>query len=470
MFLHSPTVDGSREALLDPGTGRWWTHAELREAATSLAGRLAPARGGLAFLLARNVVGAAIGYLACVEASLAVLLLDGRMPRAALERLLGIYEPEVVLTVDDARPDATYEPTPGGQGVGLWWRSSATRHPPVHPELAVLLSTSGSTGSPKLVRLTRRAVEANAGSIATALDIDPGHRGMACLPLHYSYGLSVLNSHLLAGASVVLTDDTVASPHFWRLLRAQGCTSMPGVPYTYDLLTRIGFERLDAPSIRMLTQAGGRLPVERVLHFHSVMAGRGGELRVMYGQTEATARIACMPRGRLPGAAGSVGIAVPGGRISIDSGDGLEAQGGEPGEIVYTGPNVMMGYAESRPDLSRGDDLHGRLRTGDLGFLDGEGLLHVTGRIKRIGKVLGMRVNLDEVESRLRSHGPTAVVAGDDGLIIYCEYGDERLFGSLADELARDMRATPASFAFRRIPALPRTAAGKPDYGRLAPR
>ena len=468
MFLHSPTVDPSRAALFDPLLGRWWSHAELRDAASSAAGRLAGARGGLAFLLARNVVGSAIGYLSCVEASLAVLLLDARMPPKALRKLLRTYDPEVVLTVDDASPGPTYEFTPGENGVGLWWRFSGTRPPPAHADLAVLLPTSGSTGNPKLVRLTRRNVEANARSIAASLSVDAGHRGMANLPLHYSYGLSVLNSHLLAGSSVVLTDETVVSPHFWRLLRTQACTSMSGVPYTYDLLTRVGFESLDAPSLRTLTQAGGRLPVERVLQFHSAMARRGGELRVMYGQTEATARIACMPQGRLPGKAGAVGVAIPGGRLSVDSGEGKEALPGEHGEIVYAGPNVMMGYAESRLDLSRGDDQHGLLRTGDLGFLDDEGFLHVTGRTKRIGKVMGMRVSLDDVEARLRSRGPTAVVAGDDGLVIYCEYGDDPLFSVLAEELARDMRATPAAFSFRRIPALPLTAAGKPDYQVLA--
>jgi len=198
------------------------------------------------------------------------------------------------------------------------------------------------------------------------------------------------------------------------------------------------------------------------------MVRRGGRFHVMYGQTEATARIACLPWDRLPEKVGAVGIAIPGGRLSVDTGEGREGGPSERGEIVYSGPNVMMGYAESRDDLSRGDDLQGVLRTGDLGFLDEEGFLHITGRSKRIGKVMGMRVNLDEVETRLRSRGPTAVVAGDDGLMIYCEYGDEALFSALARELARDLRATEGSFSFRRVRALPLTGNGKPDYQSLA--
>jgi acyl-CoA synthetase (AMP-forming)/AMP-acid ligase II len=468
MFLDSPDVDPSRPALLDSSKGRWWSHAELRAAATSLAGRMTGASGGLAFLLSRNTAGSVIGYLACVQAGVAVVLLDARTRPADLQKLIEIYRPELVLAVDEASPGSDYRvDSPGGE-VRLWRRAEDDRNRPVHPQLAVLLSTSGSTGSPKLVRLTRRNVEANAQSIAACLQLSPGERAMASLPLHYSYGLSVVNSHLQAGASVVLTEETVISPHFWRLFRTQACTSMPGVPYTYDMLLRIGFESLDVPSLRTLTQAGGRLAPELARRFHAEMSRRGGRFHVMYGQTEATARIACMPWDRLPEKVGAVGVAIPGGRLSVDAGEGRDAGPSEPGEIVYSGPNVMMGYAESRDDLARGDELQGVLRTGDLGFLDEEGFLHITGRNRRIGKVMGMRVNLDEVEARLRAGGPTAVVAGDDRLLIYCEYGDEALFSRLARELARDLRASEGSFSFSRVPALPLNGNGKVDYRSLA--
>jgi acyl-coenzyme A synthetase/AMP-(fatty) acid ligase len=468
MFLEPSAMDPERPALFDTPTGRWWSRFELRQAAADLAGRLAPASGGLSFLLSRNVVGSVIAYLACVEAAVPVLLLDARTRPEDLRGLLAIYEPEVILTVDETSPGGGRDRIADEHGLGLWWSPAGGRHRPSHPELVVLLSTSGSTGSPKLVRLARRNLEANARSIGESLLIDADERGMASLPLYYSYGLSVLNSHLLTGASVVLTDETVVSPRFWRLLRTQGCTSMPGVPYTYDLLLRIGFEDIEAPSLRTLTQAGGRLAPELVLRFHAEMARRGGRLHVMYGQTEATARIACMPRDALPAKAGSVGVAIPGGRLSIDVGTRRSGGPAEQGAIVYTGPNVMMGYAESREDLALGDDLQGVLPTGDLGFLDEDGFLHITGRSRRIGKVLGMRVNLDEVEARLRSRGPTAVVAGNDGLVIYCEYGDEGVFSELSQELARDLRATPDSFSFRRVPALPLGPNGKPDYRLLA--
>jgi acyl-CoA synthetase (AMP-forming)/AMP-acid ligase II len=462
-----PSAGSARPALVEPGSSVRWTHGQLREAASLLAKRIGVARGTLAFLLCRSTAGAVAAYLACLEADCPVVLLDARIQPGPLGDLLERYRPELCITVEGSPPRPGYRGGGDGGSVQLWWREGGSEAPTSHPDLAVLLSTSGSTGSPKLVRLSARNLDANAASIGASLAIGADERAMASLPLHYSYGLSVLNSHLLAGASVVLTEDTVVSPRFWKLLREERCTSMPGVPYTYELLARLGFEGMDAPSLRTLTQAGGRLGVEQVRRYQVEMARRGGRFFVMYGQTEATARIACLPWDRLPEKLGSAGKAIPGGRLTVESPDGGEAGPGVHGEIVYRGPNVMMGYAESREDLARGDDLGGVLRTGDLGYLDEEGYLFITGRSKRIGKVLGMRVNLDEVEARLRSRGPTAVVAADEGLLIHCEYGDEKLFDGIARELAREMRADAKSFQFRRVAELPLNANGKIDYPRL---
>ena len=468
MFLEPTEVDPASPSLFDPATARWWSRGDLREAVERLGSRIHAARGGLTFLLCRNGAPTVAAYLAAVESGCAVLLLDARMPPAALGLLLERYQPELVAGPGDLEPIAGHRLDGPHEAVSLWWREGEPG-PPTHPDLAVLLGTSGSTGSPKLVRLSRRNLEANADSIVACLGIDRQERATASLPLSYSYGLSVLNSHLRAGASVVLTEETVISPRFWSLVRDQACTSMPGVPYTYDLLTRIGFERISVPSLRTLTQAGGRLAPERVAHFHAEMERRGGSFFVMYGQTEATARITCLPPGRLAEKRGSVGNAIPGGRLHVEAGAGDAGWPLRGGEVIYEGPNVMMGYAESRVDLSRGDELGGVLRTGDLGYLDAEGFLYLTGRSKRIGKVMGVRVNLDDVEALVRRCGPAAVVAGDDGLEVFCEFGDAAAFAELAGQLAHDLRATPESFHFHRVARLPFTSSGKVDYPRLLP-
>jgi acyl-coenzyme A synthetase/AMP-(fatty) acid ligase len=277
----------------------------------------------------------------------------------------------------------------------------------------------------------------------------------------------VLNSHLAGGACTVLTDRGPLDRAFWDLLRDLRCTSFAGVPYSYQILERIRFETFDLPTLKTMTQAGGKLDDARVARFHDLMASRGGRFFVMYGQTEATARIAVLPSDSPPGKLGSAGRVLPGGRLEIEV-DGVPVKHpGLTGEIVYSGPNVMMGYATGRADLSRGDDLGGRLHTGDLGHVDEDGCLYISGRTKRISKVSGYRVDLDEVEARLAPHGPTAVVGTDEVIVAFCEYGDEDSLQKLRMELAHVLSLHYQVILFRRVETLPHTPNGKLDYAAL---
>jgi acyl-CoA synthetase (AMP-forming)/AMP-acid ligase II len=228
------------------------------------------------------------------------------------------------------------------------------------------------------------------------------------------------------------------------------------------MLERIGFATLDLPSLRTLTQAGGRMSDAMILRFHEAAAAKGARLVVMYGQTEATARIAYLPPERLPEKLGSAGIAIPDGRLWVE-----EAGEGVAGEVLYAGPNVMLGYAASRADLAEGDTLGGVLRTGDLGRIDADGFLWLSGRSKRIAKVFGLRLNLDEVEQMLHHLGPTAVVGGDDRLVIFCAHGDEERFGGYRASLSKALRLNHRALEFRRVDAIPATPSGKTDYSLL---
>jgi acyl-CoA synthetase (AMP-forming)/AMP-acid ligase II len=231
---------------------------------------------------------------------------------------------------------------------------------------------------------------------------------------------------------------------------------MAGVPWSYQILRRLDIDSLNVPRLQTLTQAGGKLTNDLIAQFHEIMARRKGRFFVMYGQTEATARISILPAERLPEKLGSTGPAIPRGRLSI-----------EDGQIIYDGPNVMMGYANSRSDLSLGDELQGRLVTGDLGYLDNDGFLYPTGRAKRDMKLFGIRVNLDEVEAILRVHGPTAVIGCGDKLVAYCEHGNEQALNNLRHELAIKLNIHWQALDFRRIGSIPVTASGKIDYRTL---
>ncbi len=442
----------SAKAVYEAAADRWLSFADLREGVRDRAAEFGGAARSVIFLFCKNDLRTVATYLASFEVGHAAALLDDGLVAEAKAALIDLYRPEWISTAVDV-PHPDYERV----GETLWRRRTAA-DAGLYPDLALLLSTSGSTGSPRFVRLTRGNVEANAESIAEVLGIGLADCAITSLPIHYSYGLSVLNTHLLRGASIALTDQGLLEPGFWETFRKAECTSFAGVPYLYQILRRLDPGRLNIPTLNTMTQAGGRMDPALIAKFSSWIAERGGRFFVMYGQTEATARISILPSSALPEKLGSVGLPIPGGRVEIDP---------ETGELIYSGPNVMMGYAAAREDLALGDELHGTLRTGDLARIDDDGFIFITGRAKRDAKVFGLRINLDEVENLLRAYGPVAVIGKGEVLRIYCERGDEAVFAEHRRELSERLRIHHSAFVFQRLESLPLTANGKIDYQKL---
>jgi acyl-coenzyme A synthetase/AMP-(fatty) acid ligase len=403
---------------------------------------------GVVFALMATTLPAIARYLGALAARRPVTLLDPELSREALLDFVTRFEPALVTGVSGDVPDGyTAEDD-------VWVRDTPAA--PVHPELGLLLTTSGSTGNPKLVRLSRSALLANTGAIVESLDITTSEVAITTLPLFYSYGMSVLNSHLLAGATLVLERTGLMQRDFWAAVNEHGVTSLAAVPYQYEMLKRLRFDPAKYPTVKTMTQAGGRLRVELVTDFAERMATVGGRLVVMYGQTEAAPRMSALPADRLAEKLGSAGVALPGGKFAI-----------EDDEVVYYGPNVMMGYAETASDLAKDDEMGGVLRTGDLGRIDDEGFLFITGRLKRIGKVFGVRVNLDDVERQLAPHGAVAAVAGDDKLHVFVEGADEEQSRAVRGELAEFLGTHTSGLNVRGIEALPLLPNGKVDYRSL---
>jgi acyl-CoA synthetase (AMP-forming)/AMP-acid ligase II len=453
---------GSQPALIAPAEGARVTFGELGPRVDALAERLTAAAGGrrLVFLAAGPDLQAVLLYLACLRAGLPVCLAE---PQAEpLARLARTYRPALLLAPDTLALPEGYDVTPGRAPGYVVARAGTPSETELHPDLTLLLTTSGSTGSPKLVRLTSRNLEANARAIADYLSLGPAERAIQSLPMYYSYGLSVLHSHLLAGGTVVLTPHSFMRPEFWRDVDAERATSLAGVPYMYETLHRLRFDPARHPSLHTFTQAGGALRRELITHFHDRCLAVGARLVVMYGQTEATARISYLPPDRLAEKVGSIGRAIPGGTLRLEPLDGA----GGAAELVYEGPNVMMGYAESPADLALGDVLHGVLRTGDLGTVDGDGFFTVVGRLKRFAKLFGRRVSLEDVEREIESTFPVRAIATEAGerlrLCVAAE-GDVT-DDALVSYLARFLAVPPSAIALRRLAELPLTATGKKDY------
>ncbi|HET7194986.1 MAG TPA: AMP-binding protein [Nocardioides sp.] len=438
---------GPRTAL-HTGAGEI-SFAELSDRAADLARDvLGPCRR-LVLIEGANTPEAVTAYLAALQHGHVALLVPEGRP-AQLHQMIEAYDPDVVLRHEDDRWLA--DPRRRGSTHDL------------HPDLALLLSTSGSTGSPKLVRLSHDNLRSNAASIASYLRITPDDRAATSLPLHYCYGLSVVNSHLLTGAGLVLTEGSVVDECFWRRFEGAGATSFAGVPYTFDLLEHSGFADRDLPSLRYVTQAGGRLGPDRVRAWAELGQRRGWDFVVMYGQTEATARMAYLPAELATSRPETIGVAIPGGSLRLEP--VAEATTPGVGELVYEGPNVMLGYADSPADLAEGRTVDA-LRTGDLARIS-DGLVEIVGRRGRQAKVFGLRLDLDRIETTLAARVPRAEVrclaVGDT---LHAFTTRRRSSARLHAELTELCGLPRSAVRVHTVAELPRTGAGKPDHAAL---
>lgn len=419
------------------------THADLARRVADRAATWGPARR-LVLVEGANELDSLVAYLAALQhGHVALVVPDGRS--AQRDATVAAYDPDIVCT-SGAHDDV---------------RRSRSAHD-LHPDLALLLSTSGTTGSPKLVRLSRDNVASNAAAIADYLALTSADRAVTTLPLHYCYGLSVLHSHLVVGASVVLTDLSVVDECFWDLVTRTGVTGLAGVPHTFDLLAASGFEDRDLPTLRRVTQAGGRLAPDDVRRWSRFGRSRGWDLVVMYGATEATARMAWLPPGLAEEHPASIGVAIPGGHLRLD--ESVDDRPGV-GELVYSGPNVMLGYAEAPADLAL-DRVTTELRTGDLAR-ERDGLFEVVGRRNRWGKVFGLRLDLDAVERGLRAdvdrHARVVATGRAVHAFVTSGRGSAAARTLVAEQCGVPLHAVRVTV----VPQVPHTGSGKPDYAAL---
>lgn len=458
--LNSFPVD--RPAAIDDA-GQVLSYGELAQISVRLASSV-PART-VALVLVRNTLGCVAAIVALIKLGVVPILLDVNAAEATVAVYRHRYQPDVLVLPSALQTQYPTNPCLLNiiDYVVLRSEHEAGCCSP-HPDLALLLSTSGSTGSPKLVRQSQSNVLSNAQAIARYLNIGPEDRPVTSLPLHYTYGFSILSSHLQAGATLLVTERSVMEKPFWTFFDEAGATSLAGVPYTYQMLKRLGFLRRAHGALRTLTQAGGKLSDALVREFAEFAARSGIDFYVMYGQTEATARMSYVPAVRALEKAGSIGVAIPGGELFLADPAGREIIATDvQGELGYRGPNVTMGYAEQRADLSRGDERQGSLLTGDLALRDADGYYYITGRLSRMAKLFGKRVSLDDLEQICLSLVLEVACTGvEDRVTIWVT--DGRHQAVLPGLLAQRTAIHASAYQVRVLDSLPRTPAGKTDY------
>ncbi len=403
----------------------------------------------LVFLESHNEPQSIAAYLACLRYGHPVFLF-GKEDGAKTDSLIAHYNPDRIVRYANGKIVQTITPQPP--------RAFADK-------LRVLLSTSGSTGTAKFVKLSAHNIDSNARSIVEYLNIGSDDRAITSLKFNYSFGMSVINSHLAAGAAIILTDKSVVEPEFWQLARDHQVTSLSGVPYTFELLQGLGGDWYTLPSLRYLAQAGGRLPASLVTQFATLGGTYGWNLFVMYGQTEASPRMAYLPPALASTYPDHIGVAIPGGQFSLidENGQLIDSVDGD-GHLAYSGPNVMMGYAQKPSDLAN-DETPPVLMTGDIARRNSEGLYKIVGRSARFLKPFGVRINLDDVERDVLHILPDAVCTGTDERIVIATADASSDALDDAIRLASERYNLPNHvFQGLTLQQIPRFESGKVDY------
>lgn len=279
--------------------------------------------------------------------------------------------------------------------------SSRPQLPLQGSDVAAIIYTSGSTGRPRGATLSHRGLVANTLAIAEYLELNPDDRSLQILPFYYVYGKSVLNTHVAAGGTLVIENRFRYPNIALDTLESEGCTGLSGVPSTFAiLLNHTNFAERRLPTLRYMTQAGGAMSPALLQRLVSVSRAR---LFVMYGATEASARLSYLPPEDLPDGLGSIGYPLRGVNLRPLRDDGSECDVGEVGELVAQGPNIMLGYWNDPEETAKVLDARG-YHTGDLGRLDAKGRLWIVGRTKDMLKAGGHRISPREIEDELLAH------------------------------------------------------------------
>ncbi len=426
----------------------------------------------LVFSLCSNTIGSVVGYTAFMRNNIVPVLLNAHLDLELLKNLMDTYCPAYIWIPSDIGEAVVFdELSVVYESMNyILLKTSYEKSYPMIDELGLLLTTSGSTGSPKFVRQTYTNVMTNAEQIAEYLELDETERPVTTLPMNYTYGCSIINSHLLVGATILLTDKTLMGREFWSFMKEQKATSFGGVPYTYEMLDKLRFFRMDLPDLRYMTQAGGKLSPELHKKFAEYAIEKDKKFIVMYGACEATARMGYLPAEKSLDKYGSCGIAIPRGKFYlIDADDKVIEEPEVTGELVYEGANVTLGYAECGDDLIKGDERHGVLQTGDMAKRDKDGFYFIVGRKKRFLKIYGNRVNLDEVDRLIKAQFnfmECASTGVDDHMYIFVT--DNSVVEDVRKFISEKTRLNPTAFKVIKIDEIPKNDAGKTLYKELS--
>jgi acyl-coenzyme A synthetase/AMP-(fatty) acid ligase len=420
----------------------------------------------LVFLFSENTVISVSYYLACLQAKVVPLILGVNTDFELTTNLINTYTPNYLILPEKIASKYHGEIIWNTKGYSVI-KLNLDKHE-MYSELALLLPTSGSTGSSKLVRHSYVNIESSASNVSSFFELNDSDKAFMFLPMYYTMGLSIINSYLKTGASVLLTNASLTDSKFWSSIKTRGITSITGVPYSFEIFKKMRFFNMKFPDLKILTQGGGKLSED--LYNDCVIYAQNNNIKFIptYGQTEGTARLTYLDPKFSSIKRGSIGKSIPNGLITIIDENGIEInENYAEGEMIFKGQNVTLGYAVILQDLKLGDEFKGVLYTGDIVKRDEDGFLFITGRKSRFLKLYGIRVSLDEIENLIVNKFDIECIAAGNDTMMKVYVVDYLKTKEIEEFISNKTGLYHKSFQVIPIEKIPRSETGKVIYNIL---
>lgn len=459
MFLNDQVILDDKIAIISQD-GKQRTYRDLEQISESLNSKLK--KRSIVFILCDFHIDTLSFYYGLLDNKIVPLLLDEKIDGELLTQLIDNYHPKYLWLskkyLELFQKDFNVE-----CDVLLEYEDHSCLKLgfevfPITEELALLLETSGSTGGKKLVRLSYDNIKSNIFGMVDFIKVEEEDRFITTMPYNHCLTLTWIHMHWFVGATVLLTNNSVLSQEFWDFLYEKKATNFVGVPFLFEMLEKIDFLNKEYFALRYVAEAGGKLPEELQKKYGLRLKEKGIGLYLAYGQTEVTGGICILSTENIVNKVGSVGIPLCGIDVVIEE---------DSGDIIVKGKSVCLGYAENIQDLAKGDENKGRWLTGDVGHLDGNGFLYITGRKKRFIKVSGIRISLDDVEQLLNGrkvYGACACIGRDNLLQVFTEIENTQ---AILEFLANKIHINKTYIKIEHIKTIPRTSTGKIQYTQL---
>ena len=412
MFKNNLFKNNKSIALIDASKNETFTYSEIKSFKSKFEKNFK--NKSLVLLLTSNSIFSILSYvtLMATNKKIILLLINEDIKEKFIKKIIRIYGPNYILTskklnVKKYIIKKKYENY-------LLLENKLINNKDLNFINKLLIPTSGTTGNPKMVRLSLQNLNENTKSIIKSLNIKKTDTTITTMPMSYSYGLSIINTFLSKSAKIIVSKDSIASKNFWKYFNQYNISNLNGVPKFYEFLNKLRFENINKDSLRFITQAGGNLDLKYKKYLYKLSKKNKFIFYIMYGLTEASPRVSVLNVNENNNKINSVGKPIEGVNIKINS----KTKNSKKGLIEIHGKNICLGYSEKLYDLKKSDENNSKLISGYIGFLDKDKFLYIFKRKSRISKIFGLRINLDDMEEKLLKAGIKAKCLTDDKYIL----------------------------------------------------